>query len=256
MVRTFASRQRSALGFPTRDRPTILARGKCLRIQVLQHVPFEGIGSIQAWGEARGAALSTRRLFEPGPLPVPRDFDWLIVMGGPMSVNDESTHAWLVPEKRLIASAVEAGKTVLGICLGAQLIASALGARVFPNPRKEIGWFPVRRSPGSHGAMAGLFAAETEVFHWHGETFDLPPGAVGFLESEACRNQAFMIGRRVLGLQFHIEATPQGAKLLIDNSREDLVPGPYIQTEAEMLAHPERFARINALMDCVLDALA
>jgi GMP synthase-like glutamine amidotransferase len=226
-----------------------------LRIQVLQHVPFEGIGSIQRWADTKGAILSTKPLFEPGALPAPHEFDWLIVMGGPMSVNDESVHSWLQPEKRLIASAIGAGKTVIGICLGAQLIASALGARVFPNAQQEIGWFPVRRLPGVHAEIVRVFPNETEVFHWHGETFELPPGAVGFLESDACRNQAFLIGHRVLGLQFHMETTPRSAALLIDNSREELVPGPHIQAEADMLARPERFARMNRLMDSVLDAM-
>ena len=227
-----------------------------MKVQVLQHVPFEGIGSIQGWMDARGAAVSTTRFFQPGALPTPRDFDWLIVMGGPMSVNDESVHTWLPPEKRLIAHAIQAGKTVLGICLGAQLIASALGARVIPNPHKEIGWFPVRRYPGPDTEIARLFEDGTEVFHWHGETFDLPAGAVGFLHSDACRNQAFLVGSRVVGLQFHIETTPQSAALLIANSREELVTGPYIQTEDGMLARPDRFARANTLMDAVLEILA
>jgi len=226
-----------------------------VRVQVLQHVPFEGIGSIQGWMDARGAVVSTTRFFEPVALPTPRDFDWLIVMGGPMSVNDESVHTWLRPEKRLIAHAIQAGKTVLGICLGAQLVASALGARVFPNPHKEIGWFPVRRSPSGDTEIARLFE-DAEVFHWHGETFDLPPGAVGFLHSDACTNQAFLIGSRVVGLQFHVETTLQSAALLIENSTEELVTGPYIHTEAEMLARPERFARANTLMDSVLEILA
>ncbi len=226
-----------------------------MRIQVLQHVPFEGIGSIQGWVDATGAALSTTRLFEPAALPAPNDFDWLIVMGGPMSVNDESAHSWLSSEKRLIARSIEAGKTVIGICLGAQLIASALGAWVIANPHKEIGWFPVRRSPGGDTEIARLFEDGVEVFHWHGETFDLPAGAVGFLQSDACMNQAFLIGSKVLGLQFHIETTPQSAALLIENSREELIPGPYIQTEAQMLARPERFARANSLMDSVLNAM-
>jgi GMP synthase-like glutamine amidotransferase len=226
-----------------------------VRVQVLQHVPFEGIGSIQKWMDARGAEVSTTRFFEPSALPKPRDLDWLIVMGGPMSVNDESVHTWLPGEKRLIAQAIQAGKTVLGICLGAQLIASALGARVFPNQHKEIGWFPVRRSPGGDLEIARLFEDGTEVFHWHGETFDLPSGAVGFLHSDACRNQAFVFGSRVVGLQFHIETTPLSAASLIENSRDELVSGPYVHTEAEMLARPERFARANALMDEVLESL-
>jgi GMP synthase-like glutamine amidotransferase len=227
-----------------------------MRVQVLQHVPFEGIGSMQGWLDSHGAIVSTTRLFEPHELPRPRDFDWLIVMGGPMSVNDEGVHPWLRAEKRLIARSIQDGKRVLGICLGAQLIASALGGRVFRNPQKEIGWFPVRAWPGPIGELARLFDEGTEVFHWHGETFDLPAGAAGFLQSDACRNQAFKSGDRVAGLQFHLETTLQGAAALIENSREEIVPGPTIQTEAEMLARPERFARINSLMDSVLDALA
>jgi GMP synthase-like glutamine amidotransferase len=228
-----------------------------VRVQVLQHVPFEGTGSIQAWMDARGFAVSTTRLFQGTALPDQSGFDWLIVMGGPMSVNDEAAFPWLRPEKRLIAQAVEGGKIVLGICLGAQLIASALGARVYPNTCKEIGWFPVRRTePASGSGVARLFEDETEVFHWHGDTFDLPVGASGFLESDACAQQAFSIGHQVLGLQFHLEMTPQGALSLIQNSRHEIVPSASIQTEPEMLARPERFSRINALMDSVLETLS
>jgi GMP synthase-like glutamine amidotransferase len=175
--------------------------------------------------DARGIVATTTRLYEGAPLPRPAELDWLIVMGGPMSVNDENRHSWLRPEKRLISQAIEAGESVLGICLGAQLIASALGARVFPNGCKEIGWFPVRRSPGSNVELAQLFSEGPEVFHWHGDTFELPSGAVGFLQSEACSNQAFVLGSRVLGLQFHLETTPQGAAALIENSRDEIVPG-------------------------------
>jgi len=226
-----------------------------VRVHVLQHVPFEGIGSIQRWMDVNGAVVSTTRLFEPSALPTPRDFDWLIIMGGPMSVNDESVCTWLPPEKHLILQAIQAGKTVLGICLGAQLVASVLGARVVTNLHKEIGWFPIRRWPGADTEIARLFENGDEVYHWHGETFDLPSGAVGFLQSDACRNQAFLIGDKVVGLQFHIETTPQSAALLIENSRAELAAGPYIQTEAEMLARPERFARANRLMDFVLNAM-
>lgn len=227
-----------------------------MRVQVLQHVPFEGLGSIQRWMDARNAVVSTTRFFEPNVLPTPSHFDWLIVMGGPMSVNDEQVHAWLQPEKRLIAQAIRAGKTVLGICLGAQLIASALGARVFANPQKEIGWFPVHHLPGGDTEIARIFEDGIEVFHWHGETFDLPPGAVGFLCSDACRNQAFVIGTKVVGLQFHLETTPRSAALLIENSRNELTAGPFVQTEAQMLARPDRFLRINRVMDTLLESLA
>lgn len=227
-----------------------------VRVQVLQHVPFEGIGSIQSWMDARGIAVSTARLFEGAALPRPDDLDWLIVMGGPMSVNDEAVYPWLKAEKLLISQAIEAGKTVLGICLGAQLIASALGARVFPDACKEIGWFPVRRVKGAEASeIAPVFADGLDVFHWHGETFDLPRGAAGFLESDSCANQAFSMGSRVLGLQFHLETTPNSAASLIESSRAEIVPSPTIQTESEMLARPGRFAAINRQMDALLSAL-
>jgi GMP synthase-like glutamine amidotransferase len=225
-------------------------------VQVLQHVPFEGIGSIQPWMDSRRITVRTVRLFEGAALPGPEEFDWLIVMGGPMSVNDESVHPWLAPEKRLISRAIKGGKAVLGICLGAQLIASALGARVFPNARKEIGWFPVRKTRGADSPFAQVFGESQEVFHWHGDTFDLPRGAVSFLESDACEYQAFSIGRRVVGLQFHLETTPESAASLIENSRSEIVPSSTIQTEQEMMARPERFVRINRLMDALLEALA
>jgi len=228
-----------------------------VRVQVLQHVPFEGIGSIQQWMDSRDIAVSTARLYEEPSVPRPGGFDWLIVMGGPMSVNDEDVHPWLRPEKRLIADAIEAGKIVLGICLGAQLIANALRARVFPNECKEIGWFPVRRPKAGPASDFGrLFGDGQEVFHWHGDTFDLPPGAVRFLESDVCRNQAFSMGRNVLGLQFHLETTPESAASLIRHSRDEIAPFATIQTEAEMLARPKRFAVINRLMESVLDFLA
>jgi GMP synthase-like glutamine amidotransferase len=205
--------------------------------------------------DARGITVTTSRLYEGARLPHPAELDWLIVMGGPMSVNDENLHSWLRPEKHLISQAIEAGKTVLGICLGAQLIASALGARVFPNARKEIGWFPARCIPGSDVELARLFTESPEVFHWHSDTFDLPSGAVGFLQSDACRNQAFVLGSRVLGLQFHLETTLQGAAALIENSRAEIVPSSTIQTEKEMMAQPDRFAQANRLMDSVLERL-
>ena len=227
-----------------------------MRVQVLQHVRFEGIGSIQAWMDSHGASVYTTRLFAGETLPLLDDFDWLIVMGGPMSVNDEKAYAWLKPEKRLISKAIKSGKTVLGICLGAQLIASALGAPVYPNASKEIGWFPLQKSAPANGGIAALFADDTEVFHWHGDTFDPPRGASVFLESQACANQAFSIGSRVLAFQFHLETTPQAAASMIESSRDEIVPGPTIQTEQEMMSRPERFTAVNKLMDSVLQHLA
>jgi GMP synthase-like glutamine amidotransferase len=225
-----------------------------MKAHVLQHVPFEGPGSIAGWLGERGADIGRTRLFAGDPLPDPASVDLLVVMGGPMSVNDEGRHPWLAGEKRSIREAAERGVAVLGICLGAQLIASALGARVFPNPVKEIGWFPVRAVPAPAGSL-GLPAA-CEAFHWHGETFDLPPGAVRLAESDACRNQAFQFGRRVVGLQFHLETTEESARGLVEHCRDELVPGPFVQGEEQLLSAPaSRYREINEVMARVLSWL-
>ena len=162
---------------------------------------------------------------ESTDLPAARDVDFVIVMGSPMSVNDETKHPWLVDEKRFIRDCIQTGKPVLGVCLGAQLIASAMGAKVYPNPAKEIGWFPVYAASAEN--EFGL-PSSMDVFHWHGETFDLPHGARLLARSEACENQAFQFGNRVLGLQFHLETTPEAARQLVEHCRGELLPSKYV----------------------------
>ena len=168
-----------------------------------------------------------------------------------MSVNDERAYPWLKPEKKFIDEAIRRGLPVVGVCLGAQLIAAALGAKVYANTHKEIGWFPIQAL--DVGADAFRFPRQATVFHWHGETFDLPSGAVRLARSSACENQAFQVGRNVIGLQFHLETTPQTAELLIQNCRGELVDGAYIQTEEAIRGVPESaYAEINKLMGLVL----
>lgn len=226
-----------------------------MRVHVLQHVPFEGLGSIEAWLAQRQARVTFTHFFEASAqLPSLDGIDLLIALGGPMSVNDEAQLPWLRAEKRFVAEAIEGGKAVLGICLGSQLMASALGAAVYPGPDKEIGWFPLLAEPAVAGTFA--FPASRDVFHWHGETFDLPPGAVHLARSAGCRHQAFQIGRRAIGLQFHLETTPDSARAIIKHCGDELVPQRYIQAEDELLGVPaDRYAGINALMSEVLDYL-
>lgn len=226
-----------------------------MKTHVLQHVPFEGLGSIHAWLDARNARLSTTSFFEESwSLPAVDELDLLIVMGGPMSVNDEEVYPWLKDEKRFILEAIRANVPVLGICLGAQLIASALGARVYPGPQKEIGWFTVRAVETNDTAFP--FPESVTPFHWHGETFDLPPGAAHLAESDACKHQAFQIGAKVIGLQFHLETTPESADALITHCRHEITPGPFVQDETTILAAPQnRYATIHGLMRRLLHYL-
>jgi GMP synthase (glutamine-hydrolysing) len=173
-----------------------------------RHVPFEDLGLIRAPLEERGISIEYADLYRPGaPAPDVTQAAGLIFMGGPMSANDDLPY--LRQELQLIAQAVERRQPVLGVCLGAQLIAKALGSKVYRNPVKEIGWFEIHLTEAAarDPLFAGIGPAET-VFHWHGETFDLPPGAECLAYSGACRNQAFRAGAGVYGLQFHLEVTP------------------------------------------------
>lgn len=226
-----------------------------MQAHYFQHVPFEGLGSIEPWLRNAGYKISCTRFYNSENLPLIEGIDLLIVMGGPMSVNDESKHPWLVQEKAFIKNAIRTGKSVLGICLGAQLIADAMGGKVFPNPAKEIGWFPVK-AVEPENALSFQFPKKTEVFHWHGETFSLPEGAVRIAESKGCENQAFQIGSKVIGLQFHLETTPSSATAIVENCQDELVEGKYIQTGEEILSVPgERYSSINGLMGKVLEYL-
>ena len=227
------------------------ARPAPLRAQIFQHVPFEGPGALAPWLRRAGFRLATTRLDQSPGLPDPAGVDFLVVLGGPMSVNDESRHPWLPEEIRYLRRYLATGKPFLGVCLGAQLLATALGARVYPNPVKEIGWFPVTGCRHAH-PCAFHFPDTAEVFHWHGETFDLPAGAVHLARSAACANQAFQVAAAI-GLQFHLEATPATARAMVRNARAELVDRPGIQSAAGILAAPPlRYAALHRLMASVL----
>lgn len=226
-----------------------------MRAHYLQHAPFEGLGSIAVWLDAAGYETTSTHFYQAARLPSMNEFDLLIIMGGPMSVDDERAFPWLGREKAFIRDAVAAGKSVLGICLGAQLIASALGGRVYRNPFKEIGWFPVHgTAPADHSTFC--LPPSLEAFHWHGDTFDLPTGSIHLARSEGCENQAFQLGQSVIGLQFHLETTPASAQALVEHCRAELSPARYVQSESTILAAPpEKYLAINHLCGDVLSYL-
>lgn len=205
-----------------------------MRVQIFQHVAFEGAGEIAPLLAQRGALLRTTRWYAGDSAPALETFDALIIMGGPMSVNDEVEHPWLIEEKDVVRRAIRQGMPVLGICLGAQLIASALGARVYPGREREIGWFAIEGLEPGPGAYR--FPAQISVLHWHGETFDLPAGARRLARSAICENQAFCIGERVVGLQFHLEMEPPAIEAIIEHCRDEIGDGPFMQTPAVIRA--------------------
>lgn len=224
-----------------------------MRIHYFQHVPFEGLGMIAAWAAERGHTIEKTMLYDPNHhFPALDDYDALIVMGGSMGVYDEAEHPWLFAEKQHIRSAIDAGKSVLGVCLGAQLIAAALGAKVAPHTHKEIGWFPVAITDeaAGHPILSGLNQAMT-VFHWHGDRFDIPEGAIHLMCSEACDNQAFLYNK-VLGLQFHLEMDEAAINSIIAVCGDELKTNRWIQS-AEAIRHKTTAMQTERPLYRVLD---
>lgn len=223
-------------------------------IHYLQHVQFENIGSMETYFTARGDKLSHTRLYKDESFPGLDEFQGLIVMGGPMGVYDELP--WLEREKVFIKEAIQAGKKVLGICLGAQLIADVLGADVYKNKYREIGWFPIKKTDQADQTIfKDVFSESMDVFHWHGDTFDIPENAVPLASSKACANQGFLVDDRVAGFQFHLETTVESAKALVENCGNELDGSEFVQTEQEILASDSRFVGINKIMISVLEKL-
>ena len=228
-----------------------------MRIHYLQHVPFEGLASIEHWLTKKDYILSVTKFYNGDSLPSVDDLDWLIVMGGSMNIYEDDKYRWLTLEKHFIKEAIKKNKIVIGICLGSQLIADVLGSKVYKGQEKEIGWYPIQvTTEAQNSAVFASFPASLTVFHWHGDTFDLPMGAVRLASSEVCANQAFIYEDRVLGLQFHLESTQDSVREIIENCASELVAGKYIQKPEEILARDNDFSNINTAMHKILDYFA
>ena len=211
-----------------------------MHLHYLQHVPFETPAYIKIWAHQNNHPLTDTHLYRNEELQSVdvNTIDVLVVLGGPMGVHDEEEYPWLSREKDFIKACISRDKKVLGICLGAQLIADVLGADVRPMSYKEIGWFPIKWNEAFRQRPEFDFLPPQQtVLHWHGDLFEIPDGAIPLAESEACTNQGFMVDNQILGLQFHLEMTREGLTGLIANSKSELAEadGRFIQDGDAMI---------------------
>ncbi len=231
-----------------------------MKLHWFQHVPFEGLGSVAEWVVRNGHDLTCTRYYLGETAPGPESYDWLIVMGGPMNVDEHEAYPWLEGEKAAIRAALEAGKTVLGICLGAQLISRACGAEVKPSGTTELGWSPVTTTEAARQhPVLDLFPVSFPALHWHGDRFELPEGATLLGGSQACDHQGYALADRVVGLQFHLELRAGDLGELASQGifESEQGKGPFVDPAEKILAESVEAAAVTGpLMNALLDRLA
>ena len=220
------------------------------RLHYLQHVKFEDLNYIESWASANNFTITKTKLYENPKFPSHNDYDWLIILGGPMNVYQYNQYPWLKPEIEFISQAIRNDKTIVGICLGAQLIAFSLGAKVYKNNFTEIGWFTVKQTDKStNSKIFKTLPAHFQAFHWHGDTFDIPQGAVHTVSSAACDNQAFEYNDgKIIGLQFHLESTPESVNSLISNCANEITEGKFIQPEKKIITGNHNIKESNEIL--------
>ena len=213
-----------------------------LKVHYFKHIAGEGFGSCYEYLKQLNAEITATEFFalpldrplDIEALPQVEEVDLLIIMGGTMSVNDEANFPWLKIEKRWLRRYLSMGKPAIGLCLGGQLIANALGAGVSKNKKQELGWstvYKVANLPNECFQLPEKFT----VMQWHSETFEIPKGAIHIAENSVCRNQMYQIGKNVLGFQFHPEITPQVLQLFLENDEELIkFSGEYVQDEMSL----------------------
>jgi GMP synthase-like glutamine amidotransferase len=227
-----------------------------MRVHYLQHVKYENLANMETWLKKRGHQLTKTLLYKNQGLPDLKLFDWLIIMGGPMNIYEHDKYPWLVMEKQFIKKSVEAGKLVLGMCLGAQLLSDSLGGKVTKNKYKEIGFFPATLTKqGKNSAIFKGLPDEFTVMHWHGDTFSIPKGAVRLVLSKGCKNQAFSYKERAFGLQFHFEYSPRHISPFFKDPQNALQPGKYVQSADIILKNKKGYDGIKGIMRAVLENL-
>ncbi|HPC95192.1 MAG TPA: type 1 glutamine amidotransferase [Sedimentisphaerales bacterium] len=232
-----------------------------MRLHWLGHVPFEDAANIGLWAERHGHTVTHTLLYTGAPLPEVEEIDALAIMGGPMNVYQHRDYPWLLAEKRFIERAISARIPTIGVCLGGQLVADVLGAKVVQNPYIEIGWFEVetvtewRAGVEDHSPLPRDWPTHFTAFHWHGDTFEIPSGAVRIARSRACRNQAFEYAGHVLGLQFHLEYSAQSIEKMLAHCGHELVQAPFVQDRERITQGLGNLANTHELLDSILDSL-
>ena len=229
-----------------------------MHIHYFQHVPFEGLSCIADWAAGKGHEVTHTHWYENTDTSPLAPAQWLIVMGGPMGVYEQDRYPWMPAEIALIREAIRQNKKVLGICLGAQLIAAALDANVYPHTQTELGWYPLDLTFQDRAApLKEVLPPHFNTFHFHGDTFDVPDGATRFAASAACSHQAFIYGDRVIGLQFHMELTRESLEDMLKYGAGTIgAGGPFIQSEEKIRRHIDLLAQNNETMYRLLDYMA
>ncbi len=217
-----------------------------MNICFFQHVAYESPGYILDWAKENGHSVSFVNFYQDAAFPEIKNLNALVVMGGPMNVGDEADeYAWLEAEGEFIKQFIQSGKKILGICLGSQMIADAMGAKVYRNQHTEIGWhIATVDQKNIPSGYKGIFPENFITFHWHGYTFDMPDNCTNFIRSEATRNQAFVYNN-IAAFQFHPEMTMQGVQKLVEHYEDVFDKNyPFIQSRDEILK-TENYFEIN-----------
>jgi GMP synthase-like glutamine amidotransferase len=226
-----------------------------MKIHCLVHLEFETLGNIRDWVCEKEHSMTVTMPSENQLYPEPDDIDFLIIMGGLMSVYQENEYPWLKQEKEFVKSVISCGKAVYGICFGAQMLSEILGGQVSRNQYREIGWHKIT-SLDEFDRDSQFFNVPNEltVFQWHGDTFSLPMGCRRLFESEACSEQGFIYGNNVLALQFHPEVDAGCVESLLENCGSDLTEeGKYVSSEDEIRGRDDLLEASANLMFSILD---
>lgn len=247
----------SRVGVPARA----LSNYQPMNLYVFQHVPYEDSGAIADWAMARGYALRTTHWYEPGAQPPHTgEVDFLVIMGGPMSVHDTLLHPWLLEEKAFLREYLATGRPVVGVCLGGQLLAQALGCEISKTPQMEIGWYPVDLTAEARALWPQL-APQLTPLHWHRETFSLPRGASLLFTNPTCVHQGFLARDNLLGLQFHIEANEASTRAIVEACPDGVIPNlsrsPFVCNARQALAGVREYSEtVRAALFVMLDTIA